>query len=205
MYEVQSDIKTPLEKGTYTLTCDGMTADYDAKTVTFTSGGVKNVSLTAPDGIGNSSIIINDENDTVSVKGDIEFTSDFTASDALSTYYTASGNAYSITTDADGNQCLTTAASNTADTLLFGPALSDYTFEMDFVPTNLSGAGVNTIAVGMRAKTSNDRSAYRIAVAERAKFDYTNLSYNRLAAGRSKSSNAAEWYYADYSDAPFIQ
>ena len=202
VFEVMGGVSIPLSKGGYTLSSDGMNVDYDAKTVSFSTGGLKTINITTSNGVASASLVVNDSTDRVSVEGDIQFESDFATSGALGTYY-GSGNAYSITNDASGNPGLTTAASNTSDTLLFGPSLSDYTVEMDFTPTSLSGSGVNTIAIGMRAKSANDRQAYRVTLAERWKFDGTNVLYNRLAIGRSKSSNAAEGYYAKYSDEPY--
>ena len=204
VYEVQAGVTKPLSKGEYTVSADGMDIDYDAKTISFATGGIKNITLTTPNGVSYTSLVVNDSTDKVSVKGDVQFASDFSASGALSTYY-GSGSAYSIANNASGNPSLTTAGSNTSDTLLFGPSLTDYTVEMEFTPTNLTGAGVNTIGIGLRAKSANDRQAYRVTLAERWKFDGTNILNNRLAIGRSKSSNASEGYYAEISEEPFAQ
>lgn len=203
-YQIKNGIKTSLEKGEYTLSCDGMTADYDKNTITFTTGGLKEITVTTGEGTAVATVVINDTNDTVSVIGDTEFVSDFTADNALETYFTSTSGSYSLTKDSNGNAVLTTKASDGAHTLLFGPTLSDYTVEMEFTPTKLSGSTVNTIAVGMRAKSNTDRSSYRVAVIERNEFDGT-LYYNRLAVGRASSPYASEWYYADYSDQAFAE
>ena len=201
VYEQQSGIKTPVDE--YTLSCDGMTVDYDAKTVSFASGGIKNVAVTTSKGVANATVIVNDIADKVAVKGSAQFDADFTASDALNTFYTAGAGKYFVT-EANGTKVLSTkTTSDYCDTLLFGPALADYMVEMDYVTTDLKGSGYNAISVGMRAKSDNDHSSYRVGVMERGKFGGDTVLYNRLAIGRSKSQDISKWYYSEYTDNAF--
>ncbi len=203
VFEEKGGIITPLDNGEYTLTCEGIAVDYEAKSVSFTNGGLKTVSISTENGISTSTILVNDANETVSVMGDAVFESDFEAEDALSTYFTATNGNYTIE-DVDGVKMLATKSSSaTADTLLFGPELTDYAIEMDYNMVRPIAAGANAIGVGMRAKSPNNRDSYRVAFMERSKFGTGTVLYNRLALGRANGSNIGDyWYYAKFSDEP---
>jgi len=202
-FEEKGGVITPLSNGEYTLLCDGMEVDYEAKTVSFTSGGIKEVSISTENGISTATILVNDPEDTVSVMGDAVFESDFEADNALATYYASADGTYTIE-DVDGVKMLATKnESKTADTLLFGPELTDYAIEMDYNMVRPIAAGYDAIGVGMRAKSANNRDSYRVAFMERSKFGTDTLAYNRLALGRANGSNIGNyWYYAKYSDSP---
>jgi len=121
----------------------------------------------------------------------------------LATYYASADGTYTIE-DVDGVKMLATKnESKTADTLLFGPELTDYAIEMDYNMVRPIAAGYDAIGVGMRAKSANNRDSYRVAFMERSKFGTDTLAYNRLALGRANGSNIGNyWYYAKYSDSP---
>ena len=200
VYEKMGDTVTPLENGSYTLSADGMTVDYANKTVSFETAGLKAVTITTQAGVSSSNILINDPEDKVSIKGSNVFTSDFAADNAIATYY---GNnhtpaRYTIE-DVNGTKMLATLnASQTVNSKLFGPELSDYIVEMEYNMVKPLASGWNGIMIGLRTKSNND--AYRVGYFERTKFDGTNLLYDRLGIGRSTSSNLSNVYYAEYGD-----
>jgi len=200
VFEKKGNASVALEKDDYTLFCEDMMVDYDAKTVSFATAGLKTVSITTASGSASTRILVNDPADEISVKGTNVFTSDFTGENALATYY---GNAhtpprYSIE-DVDGTKMLATLnSSQTLNTNRFGPELTDYIVEMEYNMVKPLAAGWDGIMIGLRANSSND--AYRVGYFERTKFDGTNLLYDRLGIGRSSSSNLSNVYYAEHSD-----
>lgn len=200
VFEKKGNATSELNNGDYTLTCEGMTVDYDLKTVSFADAGLKTVTITTKSGVSSAKILVNDPSDTVSVKGSNVFTSDFTKSDSLATYYGSAHSPLKYTIeDVDGTKMLATR--NASDTLLtnrFGPELTDYVVEMEYNMVRPIASGWNGIVLGLRAKSNND--AYRVGYVERAKYDGTNLVYDRVALGRGASSNLGNLYYADYSD-----
>jgi hypothetical protein len=200
VYEIVDGEKIPLTNTNYTMTCDGMNVDYNNNTATFSKNGELSVTLFNQKGTCTTTVYVNNSDAPITIKGDLEFNSDFSGDNSLSTYYTSDSVKFSIGKDSNGNSVLRTAGSNTADTLLFGPTMSDYTVEMEFTPTAISGSGVNTISVGLRTKSAGDKSSYRVVAAERWKFDGTNVLFNRIGVGRSYNSSLSEYYFADYSD-----
>lgn len=200
IYKEQSGISTPLTKGEYELSCEGMTVDYDAKTLTFASEGLKSINVITDGGISTAILLVNDADNTVAVQGSNVFQSDFASTDAIDTYTSTAG-AYTVET-VDGTPMLATkTTSATHDTLVFGPTLSDYMVVMDYNMVKPIAAGADAIGIGMRAQSDSNRSSYRAGFMERSKFGGSTVLYNRLALGRAKGSNISDtWHYARYSD-----
>jgi len=200
IYALHGESKIALSKSDYSIEETDLTIDYDNKTITFLSGGIKNVKITTDSGVYGATVVVNDKNSEVYVKGAAEFESDFEASDAINTYLKEGKTGYSIKENAQNEKMLATAPSSALDSLAFGPSLSDYAVEMEFMPTKFSGSGENYIAIGMRADQSSNINAYRIGVFERRQIDSTNMLYNRLGIARGNVPFPAGWHYADYSD-----
>lgn len=200
VYTEQSGIKTPLEKGTYELRCDGMTVDYDSCRAVFATAGIKNVNLVTDAGMSAGVILVNNPDETASVMGGAVFESDFGADGAINTYTSTAG-AYTIENINGTPMLATKSTSATHDTLLFGPELTDYAVEMEYNMVKPIAVGADAIGIAMRAKSANDRSSYRAGFMERSKFGGDTVLYNRLALGRAKGSNISDtWHYAQYSD-----
>ena len=86
---------------------------------------------------------------------------------------------------------------------MFGPELADYSVEMEFTPTKLSGSGVNYLGIGLRAQDKAKPPAYRVGVFERDTFRGTELKYNRLGIGRGEKPLSGAWHYGNISENPF--
>ena len=203
VYEIHGESKVQLQKGEYSIEENGLTVDYDNNTVTFLSEGIKDVELSASGTTHISTVVVNDSSSEVSVKGSAQFQSDFTTDTALNTYLADGGSGYTITSLADGGKALSTVKSTAVDTLLFGPELADYSVEMEFTPTKLSGSGVNYLGIGLRAQDKAKPPAYRVGVFERDTFRGTELKYNRLGIGRGEKPLSGAWHYGNISENPF--
>lgn len=203
VYKVHGESKVPLQEGEYSIEQSDLTVDYGNKTITFLSEGIKNVKLTVSGATYIATVVVNDSSSKVSVKGSSQFDSDFTTDTALSTYLAAGSSGYTITTQTDGTKALSTVKSTAVDTLLFGPELADYSVEMEFTPTKLSGSGVNYLGIGLRAQDKAKPPAYRVGVFERDTFRGTELLYNRLGIGRGEKPLSGAWHYGNISANPF--
>lgn len=186
-----------LTNGSFNISGEGIVVDYEEKTITGQSEGLKTLTLTTSKASSSTMLAVNDSAKTALVQGNEVYTQNFEDDSSLAEYCAVEGDF--LLEDKNGDQVLSTQkASATKASNLIGPELSDYMVELDYAMVEPKASGADGINIGLRAASNKD--SYRMGYFERWRFDQESVLYDRAAISRGSSSDLSKAYYVVYSD-----